>query len=54
MQDYYNNFDDKHEDAKLVKFESINFEDDKYQDRIIKLNKFVYEVKNETNADKYN
>ena len=51
VQDYYNNFDDKHEDAKLVKFESINFEDDKYQDRIIKLNKFVYEVKNETNAD---
>ena len=51
MQDYYNNFDDKHEDAKLVKFESINFEDEKYQQRIINLNKIIYEVKNETNLN---
>ena len=51
MQEYYNNFDDKHEDAKMVKFESINFEDDRYQRRIINLNKYLYEVKNETNLN---
>ena len=54
VQDYYNNFDDKHEDAKLVKFESINFEEDKYQQRIINLNKYVYEEKNATNETNVN
>ena len=51
VQDYYNNFDDKHEDGKLVKFESINFEEDKYQQRIINLNKNILEVGNETNIN---
>jgi len=49
FQDYYNNFDDKHEDAKMVKFECINFTDEKYQERIINLNKIIYpDNKNET------
>ena len=52
MQEYYNNFDDKHEDAKLVKFEKINFDEDRYQNRIINLNKkqYIDLVKNDTNA----
>ena len=52
LQDYYNNFDDKHEDGKLIKFESINFDDeDKYKQRIIYLNKKIFEVSNETNIN---
>ena len=55
LQDYYNNFDDKHEDAKLVKFESINFEDKKYQKRIININKkIISEQKNETYSNNTN
>ena len=42
FQEYYNNFDDKHEDAVLVKFEKINFDDFKNQERIINLNKKIY------------
>ena len=42
FQEYYNNFDDKHEDAILVKFEKINFDDFKNQERIINLNKKIY------------
>ena len=52
LQDYYNNFDDKHEDGKLIKFESINFDDeDKYKQRIIYLNKNIFEEGNETNIN---
>ena len=52
LQDYYNNFDDKHEDGKLIKFESINFDDeDKYKQRIIYLNKNIFEVSNDTNIN---
>ena len=55
LQDYYNNFDDKHEDAKLVKFESINFDDEKNQNRIITINKKVItEINNETNLNDTN
>ena len=39
VQEYYNNFDDKHEDAKLVKFENINFENVNNQERMITFKK---------------
>ena len=35
FQEYYNNFDEKHENAKLIKFENINFENINNQQRII-------------------
>ena len=35
VQEFYNNFDKRHEEAKLVKFENINFENIDNQDRII-------------------
>ena len=41
VQDYYNNFDDKHEDAKLIKFENINFENVNNQERIITFTKKI-------------
>ena len=34
-QEYYNNFDGLHENAKLIKFENINFENINNQQRII-------------------
>ena len=42
FQEYYNNFDDKHEDALLIKFDKIDFNDSRNQQRIIKLNKKMY------------
>jgi penicillin amidase len=39
VQEFYNNFDEKHENAKLVKFENINFENIENQNRIITFTK---------------
>ena len=39
VQEYYNNFDDKHENAKLVLFENVNFDRVDIQDRIITITK---------------
>ena len=39
FQEYFNNFDVKHEEARLVKFENINFENVNNQERIITLRK---------------
>ena len=39
FQEYYNNFDDKHEKAKLIKFSNINFENVNNKDRIIVFSK---------------
>ena len=41
VQDFYNNFDDMHEHAKLVKFGNINFENMDNQDRIITFTKKI-------------
>ena len=41
FQDYYNNFDDLHENAKMIKFDKINFDDFNKQQRIINLNKKI-------------
>ena len=41
VQEYYNNFHEGHEKAKLVKFENINFENINNQQRIITLRKKV-------------
>ncbi len=39
VQDYYNNFDEKHENAQLIKFEKINFDNVNNQQRTITLKK---------------
>ena len=41
VQEFYNNFDDMHEHAKLVKFGNINFENVNNQDRIITFTKKI-------------
>jgi acyl-homoserine lactone acylase PvdQ len=41
VQEYYNNFDDEHENAKLIKFEKINFENVNNQQRIITFHKKI-------------
>ena len=41
MQEFYNNFDDRHENAKLIKFENINFDNINNQDRIITFSKKI-------------
>ena len=49
FQEYYNNFDDKHEDAVMIKFDIINFEDYNKQERIINLNKKIILEDNNSN-----
>ena len=49
FQEYYNNFDDKHEDAVMIKFDKINFEDYNKQERIINLNKKIILEDNNSN-----
>ena len=41
FQEFYNNFDYKHENARLVKFENINFENINNQERIITFRKNI-------------
>ena len=40
-QEYYNNFDDLHENAKLIKFENINFDSINNKERIITFTKKI-------------
>ena len=41
MQKYYNNLMDEFEQKKLIKFKNIDFNDPKYQQRIITLEKRI-------------